>query len=98
MKKKILCIVLLMLSLTLAMLAAYKNNGYVTEAITFMCGFIGGMSIVLIRLNSKNLTLNSYKRELEKESISSNESAARVKVLESKIEVLEKALDNALKK
>lgn len=98
MKKKILCILILFLSVTLAGLSAYENNGYITEAIVFMSGFLGGMSLVLIKLNSKNITLNSYKRELEKESISSDESAAKVKVLESKIEVLEKALENALKK
>ena len=40
--------------------------------------------------------LKAYKRELEKNSISSDESDSKVKVLESKIEVLEKALKNAL--
>ena len=49
-------------------------------------------------LNVKNQKLNSYKRELEKESINSTENSSRVKVLEAKIEVLEKALENALKK
>lgn len=43
-------------------------------------------------------SLNMYKRELEKESIDKTENSSRVKVLESKIEVLEKALDEALKK
>ena len=51
-----------------------------------------------LRLNYKNKKIDSYKRELEKESISSDESMAKVKVLESKIEVLEKALQNALQK
>ena len=50
-----------------------------------------------IKLHVKNTKLNSYKRELEKEAISSSENSSRVKVLESKIEVLEKALENALK-
>ena len=49
-----------------------------------------------LKLNVKNDKINSYQRQLEKESISSNESSSRVKVLESKIEVLEKALENAL--
>ena len=44
------------------------------------------------------MTINTYKRKLEKESVTSEESSAKVKVLESKIEVLEKALENALKK
>ena len=43
-------------------------------------------------------SLNMYKRELEKESIDKTENSSRVKVLESKIQVLEKALDEALKK
>ena len=40
--------------------------------------------------------LNAYKRQLEKGVVISDESSARVKVLEQKIEVLEKALENAL--
>ena len=51
----------------------------------------------ILKLNLKNDKLNSYKRELEKESIVADENSSRVKVLEQKIEVLEKALDNALK-
>ena len=53
------------------------------------------MNIIIF---SKNKKINSYERELEKESILSTENSSRVKVLESKIEVLEKALENALKK
>ena len=47
---------------------------------------------------SKNNKINSYARQLEKESILSTENSSKVKILESKIEVLEKALENALKK
>ena len=50
-----------------------------------------------IFVNVKNKKINIYKRQLEKEAISSDESSAKVKVLESKIEVLEKALENALR-
>ena len=57
-----------------------------------------GILLMNIILNVKNKKIDLYKRQLEKESISSDESSARVKVLEQKIEVLEKALDNALKK
>ena len=42
--------------------------------------------------------LNSYKRELEKSSISDSSSKSRVEVLEAKIATLEKALDDALNK
>lgn len=41
--------------------------------------------------------LNEYKRELERRGIAKDESASKVKVLESKIEVLEKALKEAIK-
>lgn len=41
---------------------------------------------------------NAYKRELEKGSISNTNGEAKIKVLENKITVLEKALDEALKK
>lgn len=64
----------------------------------FMSGVGIGVFLMFLKLNVKNDRINSYKRELEKESITSDENYARVKVLESKIEVLEKALENALKK
>ncbi len=41
---------------------------------------------------------NAYKRELEKGSISNSNGEAKIKVLENKITVLEKALDDALKR
>jgi hypothetical protein len=41
---------------------------------------------------------SAYKRELEKGSISNSNGEAKIKVLENKITVLEKALDEALKK
>ena len=63
----------------------------------FICGLGIGMFLMFLKLNVKNDKLSSYKRELEKESIASDESSAKVKVLEQKIEVLEKALENALK-
>ena len=40
----------------------------------------------------------AYERRLEKTAVSNDESNARVKVLENKIQVLEKALEDALKK
>ena len=70
-------------------------NTYIIYAIIFLSGVLTG--ILLMGFKLKNSKLNSYKRELEKEAISSSENSSRVKVLESKIEVLEKALENALK-
>lgn len=72
-------------------------NTYILYALIFFAGTLFGIVLMSLKLRGKNNTLNSYKRELEKESISSTESSSRVKVLESKIEVLEKALENALK-
>lgn len=65
--------------------------------ITFIIGIILGLLLMNIFVIVKNKKINVYKRQLEKESISSDENAAKVKVLESKIQVLEKALENALK-
>ena len=72
-------------------------NTYINYAIIFLSGVLTGILLMGIKLRVKNTKLNSYKRELEKEAISSSENSSRVKVLESKIEVLEKALENALK-
>ena len=63
--------------------------------------FFGGMSfdavILAIILYNKSQEIEAYKRQLEKQSVFSNESSSKVKVLEQKIEVLEKALEKALK-
>ena len=72
-------------------------NTYIIYAIIFLSGVLTGILLMGFKLKVKNSKLNSYKRELEKEAISSIENSSRVKVLESKIEVLEKALENALK-
>ena len=72
-------------------------NTYIIYAIIFLSGVLTGILLMGIKLRVKDTKLNSYKRELEKEAISSSENSSRVKVLESKIEVLEKALENALK-
>jgi len=64
--------------------------------------FIAGVSISALIysfiFSNTAASLNEYKRELEKESIGKTENSSRIKVLESKIKVLEKALDDALKK
>ena len=45
-----------------------------------------------------SLSLDAYKRELEKENINKTENSSKIEVLEKKIEVLEKALEAALNK
>ena len=67
-------------------------------SISFAIGIITGLLLMNIFVIIKNKKISVYKRQLEKESISSDENAAKVKVLESKIQVLEKALENALKR
>ena len=64
--------------------------------ITFVGGVVLGLLLMNFFIIIKNKKIDVYKRQLEKEAISSDENAARVKVLESKIQVLEKALENAL--
>lgn len=71
-------------------------NTYILYTLIFFAGTLFGIVIMSFCLKSKNNYINSYKRELEKESIESTESSAKVKVLEQKIAVLEKALENAL--
>ncbi|MCM1264652.1 MAG: hypothetical protein NC200_00510 [Candidatus Gastranaerophilales bacterium] len=67
-------------------------------SLVFIAGCSFAAFIFNIIFNKTYESLNIYKRELEKESIDSTESSSRIKVLESKIQVLEKALDEALKK
>lgn len=73
----------------------YKLNSPQTIILVFS-GFIAGILFVLSYLLDISRKLKSYKRELEKSSICTDESSSKVKVLESKIEVLEKALQDAL--
>lgn len=98
MKKNILAVILLLFSIFIGWCSIYFFHGRLELAGIFISGMGVGIFLMLIRLNLKNDKINSYKRELEKESIISDENSARVKVLESKITVLEKALENALKK
>lgn len=99
MKKNILSLLLIILAGTLAgMIGFSATSGRIDLLNVFLCGIIIGMSFVALKLNTKNQKLDSYKRELEKESVASDENSAKVKVLEQKIEVLEKALENALNK
>ena len=72
-------------------------NFYIQLSVTFLFGTLLGILLMNFFVVVKNKKINAYQRKLEKESISSDENAAKVKVLESKIQVLEKALENALK-
>ncbi len=89
---------LLLISFLVGYLSVFKLSGKYELLGVFISGICFGVFLMLLKLNVKNTKIDIYKRELEKESIVSDENSARVKVLESKIEVLEKALENALKK
>ena len=93
-----ICILTFTISLLLAVYSYKFLNGNLLLAGIFISGILFGTFLMMIKINSKNNRIDSYKRELEKESVSSDEAAAKVKVLESKIKVLEKALENALNK
>lgn len=94
------CICILIFAL--AAVSAYCSYKFLSGSLLlagiFFAGMLFGIFLMMLKINSKNDKINSYKRELEKESVSSDEAEARVKVLESKIQVLEKALENALGK
>lgn len=74
----------------------YINNHLYQLCGIFLSGFFFGLFLMNLKLNIKNDKLKLIKRKLEIESISGDEATSKIKVLESKIEVLEKALDNAL--
>lgn len=98
MKNFVYGFLLFVLSLAGGWYSAVYLSGKFELAGVFISGIGIGIFLMFLKLNVKNDKINSYKRELEKESIASDENSAKVKVLESKIEVLEKALQNALKK
>ena len=63
--------------------------------------FLGGISALLFFApvyTSLKTKFGAYKRELERGSVSNTNSEAKIKVLENKIAVLEKALEDALKR
>lgn len=96
MKRIIFSLFILLLSISEGWYSYTYLTGNWQLAGVFISGVGIGILLMFLKLNVKNDKINSYKRELEKESISSDENSAKVKVLESKIEVLEKALSNAL--
>ena len=98
MKNLIYNCLFLALSITSGLYSVNYLSGKYLILGCFISGLFAGIFLMNLRVNVKNDKIQSYKRELEKESVISGESSAKVKVLESKIEVLEKALENALKK
>lgn len=99
MKKKLMYFATILFSIGVAGYIGFSaTSGRYDLLNVYLSGILLGLSIGALKLTLKNEKIDSYKRELEKESISAGENSSKVKVLEQKIEVLEKALDEALKK
>lgn len=61
-------------------------------------GFFVGLALFSPFYFAQEEKLNAYKRELEKSSVKKDSSSSQVKVLQAKVEVLERALKEALNK
>lgn len=78
----------------------YYQNGtahLLYGAAACFTGVVWGIALVANNLKSQAGKISAIERKQEKDAISSTESQAKVKVLEAKIQALEKALENALK-
>ncbi len=87
----------LMYKFTPAVSAVFQNM-FQVGVLFFTIGLTLGIIVTCIVWAKVSKKVNAYKRELEKESVASVEASSQVKVLEQKIEVLEKALKQALEK
>ena len=65
---------------------------------TLLSGVFIGASVVAQFYFAQKEKLDAYKRELERKMITNSSSTSKIEVLESKINTLEIALQNALKK
>lgn len=75
----------------------FTMNMALYTLILFILGEISAIFFFAPLYKSLKEKFNAYKRELEKGSISNSSAEAKIQVLENKITVLEKALDDALK-
>ena len=92
-----------LLSPKFAALAGLSPHSMIFDmAIYTFVVFCSGVVFVLFFFTPLYVSLkdkySAYKRELEKGSISNTSSEAKIQVLENKIGVLEKALDEALRR
>ena len=96
-------VLLLLLSPAQGVMLAFDTFQYVISLKllllgAFMLGMINVGAFLAGILRKNKETLSAYQRQVERKSIDSTESSSRVQVLEAKIEVLEKALQDALNK
>lgn len=73
------------------------NLAFIIVAI-FIFGTLFGVLFTTACTIKNKKAIKEYKRELEKKTVNAENESSKVKVLESKIEVLEKALASALEK
>ena len=67
------------------MYSTFMNlNLSIQLTIIFFIGVALGVLLMIFVLNVKNKKINAYQRRLEKESVSSDENEAKVKILEAK--------------
>lgn len=78
-------------------MTASINLGIYT-LILFVLGEASAIFFFLPLMQNINQKSSAYQRQLEKTSIDKTENSSRVEVLENKIKVLEKALEDALKR
>lgn len=64
--------------------------------LVFGVGLFVGIALFMPFYSAQEDKLNAFRRELEKSSVKTDASTSEVKVLQAKIEVLEKALKDAL--
>ena len=62
----------------------------------FVLGECAGLTFLMPSCRSMQDKVTAYRRELEKGSVTNSTSTSKIEVLENKIKVLEKALDDAL--
>ena len=70
----------------------------VLYVVLFALGEVAGLCYLMPLCMSMQEKTKAYRRELEKGSVTNSTSSSKIEVLENKIQVLEKALDDALKK
>lgn len=74
------------------------SNTAMLTIILFIAGEASMLMFFAPLITKSKEKQGAYERKLEKTSVSNDESNAKIKVLENKIEVLEKALADALKR
>ena len=64
--------------------------------IILFAGIFSGAGVVYLFLSKANTKIKAYERELEKTSITGENNASKVEVLEAKIQTIEKALNTVI--